>query len=810
MNMTNLPVPLTSFIGREKEMADLVRLVNSARLVTLTGAGGCGKTRLALWLANEIKDKFIDGVFWVEVAPITDPELLPQGVAKTLDISVNAGDFLSNKLVENLRHQSVLIVLDNCEHLVTACASLVERLLQEPGVSVLITSRESLAVIGEVIYPVSPLSLPPVELGGVNIQEYDAIQLFVERARAIVPGFTLTPENREVVASICRQLDGIPLAIELASARINVLSVEQIDILLSDRFRVLGESRLATTSHHRSMRATLDWSYNILSSAEQIGLRRLSVFAGGCSLTTAEAVCAGNGIERGQILELLASLISKSLVVSHTLQRGDARYSLIETIRQYAYEKLVSSGELSVTRERHLECFVQLTEETLPKLSGVYQQLWLDWLEGEFDNIRSALDWSLETDQIEKGLRIAVAIYQFWTIRDYAEEGVAWLERLLSAASSQIEPTVHANALAYAVFLAGFRRNIAAQIRYGQQAAMLVQSLEAADRSAFKWALTAQAYSLQATGDYETQFNLMKRVIDLNRELGDKYQLGLTLSVNSFTAMSLGKFEEAQTMLGEALVLLREVGNPYRIAMALNFSGDLARCKKNYVKANASYEESIFLLRQLDAPRDLGSALQNLGFTCLHLDQAERAYALFSESLTIQRAQQNTPGISECLLGFAAIAGSLGLAAEGSRLLAVAVTLGGQEFVSKWAATKMEYEHSVSLMRAEVGEATFLAEQLAGRKMTLEQAVELAQRLPLEAGSSAAVVEKTGILTAREREVAVLIALGRSNGEIADELVLSKRTVEKHVAHIMMRLGVTNRTQIVRWTIENRLMQSTD
>lgn len=805
----NIPIELTSFVGRKQEIADVMRLLFSSHLLILTGTAGCGKTRLALRVASEVIHQYPDGVTWVELAQLTDPQLVTKVVAKKLNVTEQQDRPLVEGILDTLRDKKLLLVVDNCEHMVEAVNQLLEALMTLPDISILATSREPLGIPGEYLYPLSPMIVPSIGLSMDNVSQFDAIQLFVERASAIVPRFALTPENLGMVVSICRKLDGIPLAIELTSARINVLTVEQIDARLSDRYRLLGEAIHITSSPHQSMRAALDWSYDLLTSSEKSILRRLSVFTGGCSLTTAETVCVGDGVEHSQVLELLASLISKSLVVAQTLQPGEARYTLLETIRQYAHEKLRSSGERSAICDRHLQCFLKLTEEALPKLSGPYQQIWLNWLESEYDNLRASLAWSLESDQIEAGLRIAVAIYQFWTIRDYAEEGLLWLERLFAQADGRISSVVYANALAYAVFLAGFRGNTAAQIAYGQKAAALVENMSDNDKSALRWALVAQAYGARAAGDYQTQFDIGNRVIQINRELGDRYQLGLNLSTNSFTAMSLGKYEDAHTMLDEALPLLREVGNLYRIAMALNFSGDLARCEQNFTQANIAYEESISLLRELDARRDLASALQNLGHTCLHLGQAEQALALFNESMTMQLAQKNTPGIAECLIGFAATAVEYGFPDAGARLLAAAIEIGGQRIVSTWAATKMEYEHYLSLIRTRLTESEFQAEQMAGQKYTLAEAVEYVQRLPLEIPAAQTTRQELGDLTPREGEIAVLIALGKSNGEIADELVISKRTIEKHIAHIIMKLGVTNRTQIVRWAIEAGLVKPT-
>jgi non-specific serine/threonine protein kinase len=807
-----IPTVLTSFVGRTREIGEVVRLLASSRLVTLIGTAGCGKTRLALRVAAEVRSQYADGVHWVELARQADPGFVPQAIARVLYVTEQPGRPVVDVLLDALHDKHLLLVLDNCEHMLSACTQLVETLLAATEVHILATSREPLAVTGEMRYPVPPMALPPRDLPADHMAHFDVIQLFVERARAILPDFALTPDNTAVIAGICRHLDGIPLAVELATARVNVLTVEQIAARIADRFGLLAAASHVTYSHHRTLHAAIEWSYDLLSPSEQVTLRRLSVFAGGCSLATAEAVCAddvveGRGeVERQQVLDLLSSLVNKSLIVAQTLQPGEARYVLLETIRQYAQEKLRGSGEWSVIHDRNLKCFLQLTEATVPKLSGQYQHLWLDWLDREYANIRAALAWSLESDHIEAGLRIAIAIYQFWTIRDYVQEGLTWVERLLAQADERISAVVHAHALAYAAFLAGFRGDTRAQMEYGEEAAVLAEATGDEGKRALVWALAAQAYSARAASDYRTEFTIGERVIQLNRELGDRYQLGLTLTIYSFSAMGLGKYDAARAMLDEGLVLLREAGDPYRIAMALNFSGDLARCEQHYAQAQTAYEESVSVLRELGAVRDLASALHNLGHTCLHLGHVERAYALFSESMAVQQAQQNTPGVAECLIGFAALAVARALPAAGARLLAAAAAIGGPRVATAWAATRMEYEHYRALARAALTETEFQAEQAVGRTFSLEQAVDYARNLPLQPAATPATREKLDNLTARQREVAALIAQGKSNAEIADELVVSKRTVEKHIANILSTLGFTTRAQIVRWAIETGLV----
>ena len=800
-------------------MEDVGWLLESSRLVTLTGAAGCGKTRLAVEAARDrsaVARQFADGVFWIELARLSDPALVAQTVAKALRVPEQAERPALETLMEAVQEKQLLLVLDNCEHLLEACGQLVERVLAETEACVLATSREPLGVMGEKVYPVAPLALPPASRpvesmdGFAQIVQYDAVQLFVERAQARVPAFKLTADNADLVAAICRDLDGIPLAIELASARMKVLTAEQIAKRLDDHFELLPPTTHISYSHHETLRAAIDWSHDLLCKAEQALLRRLSVFAGGCSLETAESVCAGEGVEREQILDLIASLVDKSLIVAHTLQRGEARYSLFEPVRQYAHEKLAEAGEERLMRERHLQRFLHLTEEAAPKLRGEYQQLWLNWLDEEIDNVRAALSWSLESDQVETGLRIAIAMYQFWTVRGYMEEGAVWLERLLSRADERVSSVVHANALANAAFLAEFRGKRKAQLAYGQEAEAFARGLDAEAKEALAWALQAQAFGARAAGDEQRGFALYKQVVQLLRQSGDRYRLGEALTTCGIAAMSMGEYEEGRAMVEEALPLVRETGEPYGVAMLLNFSGDLARCEQDYARAKNAYEESISLLRDLDAPRQLASALHNLGHTCLHLGDAEQARALFEEGVALHQAQQNTPGIAECLIGLAALATNEGLPADGARLLAAAVALGGERVTTAWEATRLEYEEALTRARNGLTEQAFQTEQAAGRTYSLEQAVAYASDVADEAAQKAAAAErareKLDELTPREREVATLITQAMSNGEIAEELVVSKRTVEKHIANIRSKLAFTERTQIVRWAMESGLV----
>lgn len=817
----SIPLQLTRFIGRHQAVADVRRLLGESRLLTLSGPSGSGKTRLATEVARQLGDAYEGGLFWVDLAPIAEESLVPRAVARTVGVPEQPGRSAREALVDFLADHQLLLILDNCEHLIAACAQLVHLLLHGcPEVHFLATSREPLALAGERIYPIPTLSFPTAavlaELSLTepasqeilrDLGESEAINLFLDRAAAVAPDFAMTAGNARAIALICRRLDGMPLAIELAAARVNVLTVDQIAGRLDDRFTLLrSNQRGESIQRHQTLRAAIDWSYGLLSPPEQMLLLRLSVFAGGFSLATMEAVCAGDGVDGEQLLALLASLVNKSLVVAETLRRDEAKYSLLETIRQYAAEKLKDSEEGPAIRDRHLRCFLELVEKMEPKLKGEYQHLWLNWLEDEVDNVRAALSWSLESGQTEDGLRMATALYQFWTIRDYREEGLSWFERLLAQAREGTSPAVRLNALSFASLMASFHGLTALQTKYAEEAAALFEATGRGEKQALVSALGAQAFAARKAGNADIAFNLALHAIELVRELGDPYELGLSLTIYSFLAMSVGKYDEAHAMLNEGLPLLREAGNPYRIAMALNNKGDLARCEQNHVAAVAAYDESIALLREIEADRDLASALHNKGHATLHLGEVARARALFRESMAIHQVQQNTMGMAECLLGFAALAVADQAPAAGARLLAAAEALGGRQVTSEWAATRLEYEHYLQRARANLGEASFLEEQGVGQGLSLHEAVAFALETADKGAAAAGARRKLDELTPRQLEVAILVAQTKSNDEIAEELVVSKRTVETHVSHILGKLGFESRTQIVRWALESGLI----
>ena len=634
---TNLPVPLTSFIGRRRELAEVSQLLVSARLVTLTGASGCGKTRLALQVAHAAGDAFTDGVWLTELAALRDPALMPDLVVQILGVRPLPNQPPLDALLDFVRPRRMLLVLDNCEHLIAACAELTQTLLSAAAhLTILATSREPLALAGEMRYQVAPLSLPPgmdaspapwARSSALTLQDVsgsEAIQLFVARARAVVPDFALTPANTAALVSICRRLDGIPLAIELASARASVLTVEQIAARLDDRFALLVSGHRTThMPHHQTMRVAIDWSYDLLTAEEQVLLRRLAVFAAGFTLDTIDGICGDDGVApcgaEGRTLDLLSSLVSKSLVVASTLERTEARYRLLESIRDYALEKMSQAGETARLRDRHLDLFLARAEEAFPRLGDAYQQLWLAWLEGEHDNLRAALAWSLEGGRVEAGLRIANSLVRFWEIRGHVQEGLTWFERLLARAGGEVSVAVRVNAYTFASFIEMFLGHASASTAYARAAVDLAESAGEVDPGILTFALAGLATAAQTAGDNQTAFSVMDRIIPFYREFGPPFHLGMGLLSQGARRLRSGP------MTPPGFCWKRASPWPVKRAMlfgpghALNSLGDLARCEQNDAAAKIAYEQGVAALREVDAQRDLASALGNLGHVCLRL-----------------------------------------------------------------------------------------------------------------------------------------------------------------------------------------------
>ena len=548
---TNLPIPLTSFIGRLRELAVLHELLGTTRLLTLTGAGGCGKTRLAIQMATDAIGQFSDGVWWVELAAVSDAPLVPHVVRKVLGLGETAGVAVPELLISHLRAKRLLLVLDNCEHLVAACAQLAETILSHcPGVQILATSREMLGISGEAAWLVPSLSLPveDVSLSSEAGLQWEGIRLFVERAVAAHREFAVTPDNMRTIARVCRQVDGMPLAIELAAARTRTLAVEQIAARLDDRFHLLTLGSRTALPRQRTLRMTMDWSHDLLSQPERVLLRRLSVFAGGWTLEAAEAVCAGDGIEQRHVLDLLSHLAEKSLLTVEQ-RNGESRYRLLETIRQYGLEKLLEAPEARRVRDHHLDYCLALAEEAETKLEGAEQAVWFDRLEMELGNLRAASEWALECGASVAGLRLAGALDWFGFLRGYWSEGRERLAAALSQPGGDQHTAARAkalNALGHIVWGQGYYVESRAQL---EEALAIGRELADKRSMALSHCQLGIVFSLQ--GDYTAARSHLEQSQTLSRETGHKFLLGYALNLLGGRGSISGKRASRVALPGE-------------------------------------------------------------------------------------------------------------------------------------------------------------------------------------------------------------------------------------------------------------------
>ena len=650
----NLPAQLSSFVGRQGEIALVQRRLEVHRLVTLTGSGGVGKTRLALQVAQLALPDFPQGIWLVELASLTDPQMVPQALAGVLGVRGQPGQPLLDTLSEYLVEKNILIILDNCEHVIDMCAQLAELLLSRcPQLRLLATSREALGIEGESSVRIPSLSLPPAGAGNRDVLDRsDAVKLFVERAAAVLPDFRLTRNNVDAVINVCRRLDGIALAIELAAARVKVLKVDQIAARLDDAFRLLTGGSRTALPRQQTLRATIDWSHNLLSEPERILLRRLAVFLGGWTLEAAEAVCGElksvNSeqvtvysttdtvhciLDTDEILDLLTHLVDKSLVVVEREQGQEARYRLLETIRQYAREKLYDSAEGESVRERHCRWFSQLAEQAAPELIGPAQIEWLDRLGLEHDNLRAALEWSSERGDHETVLRIAGALQEFWKIRSFFQEGIHWCEASLAALPGEPAPSDwYARALVGRGTLAWYVGDLDTLQRYIKKAQAVYQALE--DRRGIAHTMAILASVPNSTGDADGAEELYQRSLEIRQEIGDRGGIAACLHGLSNAAKMRGDLKKARALLEQSAAIRRESGDLWRLMNAL---GDLAWYtwdEGDVTAACGMFAELLTGYQQLRSRWGLAYSYENLVIAATFQGEYGKAHDLCQEALS--------------------------------------------------------------------------------------------------------------------------------------------------------------------------------
>ncbi|MGZ9222732.1 MAG: tetratricopeptide repeat protein [Anaerolineales bacterium] len=759
----NLPVQMTSFIGREKEMEEIKQSIITHRLVTLTGVGGTGKTRLCLQVAADMLDQFPGGVWFVELASITDPRLIPQTILLALGIPEQPGMTVLQLLLDYLRGKKLLLILDNCEHLIDACAKLIDTLLtSSPALKILATTREALGLTGELIWHVPSLSLPDVnQLPTIEqFSQYEAVRLFFERAMLVQPHFMVTNDNAPAIAQICFRLDGIPLAIELAAARVRALIVDQIATRLDDRFRLLTGGSRTVLERHQTLRATIDWSYNLLSGNEKLLLSGFSVFAGGWTLEAAEQVCARE--ETGlDVFDLLTRLVDKSLVIL-----DGSRYHMLETTRQYAREKLLDSEEGGMLRDRHLAYFLELAEQADQEIHGPAQVAWMDRLDTELDNFRAALNWGLSSECTEKLLQLFAALGWTWLVRWSPSESRIWLDKIRALPDFTDYPAIYARVLnttvhqewiggnlgearslveesqaiwlklgtdgerglAEALYLSGMI--MLNKGNYDEAASYFEQSFELYQKCDDQWGMAFARFFLGHVASDRDEDTLaliwLRQSLDLFRALGDRWGMARSAQRLGELFLKQGSYEKAQPYFDQHLRLDEGLHFKQGTAVALLNLGNLYRYQRDYDQAEQYYEKSLALSREYSLKTNISNVIYSLGMLALHRNQYPMAVRHFTDYFNIARGSFEKISACDFLTGFAAISTGMNQPERAAKLYGAAQALFETTDYRIPPFDRAEFDRRIQMARDQLGEAAFEALAAEGRAMTLEQAIAYA------------------------------------------------------------------------------------
>jgi predicted ATPase/class 3 adenylate cyclase/Tfp pilus assembly protein PilF len=725
----NLPLQPTPLIGREEEVAQVCDLLHSdeTRLLTLTGPGGIGKTRLALQAAADLLDDFPDGTFFVALATLTEAEMFFSAVAETLGVRETGEQPLDEILKDYLRERRMLLVLDNFEQVLGATPTVTGLLAGAPGLTVLATSRTSLGLYGEHVFPVPPLSMPDLKFQPPleRLTQYEAVRLFVERAQAVRPDFSITNESAPAVAEICVRLDGLPLAIELAAARITMLPPRAMLQRLGSRLKLLTGGARDLPERQRTLRATIEWSFALLEEGEQVLFARLAVFSGGRTLEAIEAICDPEGDLIVATFEGVSSLLDKSLLRQEEGPNGEPRFVMLETVHEFAREKLQESAEAEEVKRVHAQFFLTLAEEAYPELRGPDQLEWLERLEAEHDNMRAALSWALERKEAEVALRLGGALSWFWSVRGYHSEGRHWLEQAL-AIDGRGSPEVRAMALAGVGWLALQQGNLdRAQGACEEGLDLLAHQARVASEA--KLSLLAclgwMAWEKEALGQ-ATQ--LFEESLVLSREMGDTWWLANSRANLALVPESRGDSEKATELYEESMDLFIEQGDKQSLAECLNNLAMVVYSQGDLGRAQKLTEEAVALHRELGTTGGFSLGLCNLGWIALLQDDLGRAADLYRESLSLSWDAGLNPIVQSALEGLACIAGAKGEAQRAARLWGAAHTLHETRGIPRDTDFLAEADARISAVRTGMGEEEWEEAQHKGRVMSLDEAVSYA------------------------------------------------------------------------------------
>jgi predicted ATPase/DNA-binding CsgD family transcriptional regulator len=811
----NLPAEPNSFVGRDRDLGELRLLVGSVRALTLCGPGGIGKTRLATRLGSLLDDEFPDGVWLVELAATGDPALAARQVATALGISEEPGRPVAATLVDALRGRHLLLILDTCEHIVDAVADLVHDLIAScPRLRVVATSREPLRVRGETVWRVQPLSLSartllPPEPADADGGADEAARLFADRAAAVRPGFALTEDNWSHVTQICRTLDGVPLAIELAAARIRALSVEQIAARLDDRFRLLASGDRTAPPRQQTLQAAVDWSFELLTPDEQTLLRRLSVFAG-WNLEMAEQVCADEHIPKARVLDLLAALIDKSLVTLEDELAGNARYRLLDTIRQYAADRLARSGEEAVIRARLLSCLLALadyidTRAFTPGLLSWADQVTLhQQTSAERANFRAALTFCLDSRDAEHGLRLCSGLRSPWVINGDVAEGVAWFGKFLLL-PERATAGVRARALMLGAELAFEHQDYQTAAQYAHAAVALCGAHRAACPAGGLRMLALTSLRAGRTDDALVQADAALAAAAAH---ANNWEQGLAHVARATILARVGAAADAHAAYELALQLFTGYSG-WGVAQALYGFGSLARSGHDNAAALRHFRAALDLFTELGARTEIARCQAAIGWVALDQLDLPTASASLAESLELSVATGQRLGIARGMEAFCALAAARGDDTTAVRLEGAAGAVRDAAGLARSAAAQARLDGLLVAPHQRLGPNLVAGLIAEGRRLSTHEATACALQVAAPgqrpAGAAPGAREAGGAaasgLTAREHQIALLIAHGLSNRAIAAELVISPATAARHVANILAKLGLNSRAQVAAWIV---------